>query len=218
MIDVSDSLDSVYKHAAVSLGIRVAEKSKLGKRILTFSGKPKWINLESCNDFVSMVDHVYQDIHGMNKNFYEALNFILDAIIDSKLSPEDVQDMVLVIFSDMKIEQSDVNINKESMCNIIKEKYAATGICLYKKPLKPPHILFWNLMSTNGFPCLSLEKNVSMMSGFNPCLLNSFCEKGVCGLFNSSTPWSTLIKTLKNKRYKMMGDKIMEDNFKNVKY
>ena len=86
MIDVSESIDSVYKHAAVALGIRVAEKSKLGKRILTFSGKPKWNNLESCNDFVSMVDNVYQDIHGMNKNFYEALNFILDAIIDSKLS------------------------------------------------------------------------------------------------------------------------------------
>jgi hypothetical protein len=208
MIDVSDSIDSVYKHAAVALGIRVAEKSKLGKRILTFSGKPKWINLESCNDFVSMVDNIYQDIHAMNKNFYEALNFILDAIIDTKLSPEDVQDMVLVIFSDMKIEQSDVNINKESMCNIIKEKYAATGIRLYKKPLKPPHILFWNLRSTNGFPCLSLEKNVSMVSGFSPFLLNSFCEKGINTFFNSSTPWSRLIKTLKNKRYKIMRDKI----------
>ena len=210
MIDVSESIDSVYKHAAIALGIRVAEKSKLGKRILTFSGKPKWINLESCNDFVSMVDNVYQDIYGMNKNFYEALNFILDAIIDSKLSPEEVQDMVLVIFSDMQIEQSDVNINKETMYKVIREKYSATGIRLYKKPLKTPHILFWNLRSTNGFPCLSLEKNVSMVSGFSPILLNSFCEKGINTFFNSSTPWSTLIKTLKNKRYKIMGDKIKE--------
>ena len=211
MIDVSESIDSVYKHAAVALGIRVAEKSKLGKRILTFSGKPKWINLELCNDFVSMVDNIYQDIHAMNKNFYEALNFILDAIIDSKLSPEEVQDMVLVIFSDMQIEQSDVNVNKETMYKIIREKYSATGIRLYKKPLKPPHILFWNLRSTNGFPCLSLEKNVSMVSGFSPFLLNSFCEKGINTFFNSSTPWSRLIKTLKNKRYKIMGDKIMGD-------
>ena len=120
MIDVSESIDSVYKHAAVALGIRVAEKSKLGKRILTFSGKPKWINLELCNDFVSMVDNVYQDIHAMNKNFYEALNFILDAIIDSKLSHEEVQDMVLVIFSDMQIEQCDVNVNKETMYKVIR--------------------------------------------------------------------------------------------------
>ena len=210
MIDVSESLDSIYKHAAISLGIRVAEKSKLGKRILTFSGKPKWINLESCNDFVSMVDYIYQDIHGMNKNFYEAFEIILDAIIDSKLSPEEVQDMVLVIFSDMQIENSDVNMNKESMYNVIKEKYAATGIRLYKKPLKPPHILFWNLRSTNGFPCSSLEKNVSMMSGFSPSLLNSFCEKGINLLFNSSTPWYNLIKTLKNKRYKIMGDAIIQ--------
>jgi hypothetical protein len=208
MVDISESFDTVYKHAAISLGIRVAEKSKLGKRVLTFSGKPRWLNLDSCNDFVSMVHNIFRYMNGINKNFYEALNLILDAIIDSKLPPEEVQDMVLVIFSDMQIEESGINSNKAIMYDLIKEKYSESGMRLYGKPFKPPHILFWNLKSTNGFPCLSIQRNVSMMSGYSPSLLNTFCEKGITTLFNSSTPWSILIKTLRSKRYKIMGDKI----------
>jgi hypothetical protein len=207
MIDVSESLDTTYKNAAIALGIRVAEKSKLGKCILTFSGNPRWINLESCNNFVSMVHNIFRYTNGVNKNFNKALSLILDAIIDSKLPPEEVQDMVLVIFSDMQIDQSDIT-NKTIMYDEIKEKYSESGMRLYGKPFKPPHILFWNLRSTNGFPCLSRERNVSMMSGFSASLLNTFFEKGMNTLFNYSSPWSILVKTLKNKRYNIMGDKI----------
>ena len=155
-----------------------------------------------------MVHNIFRYMNGINKNFYEALNLILDAIIDSKLPPEEVQDMVLVIFSDMQIEESGINSNKAIMYDLIKEKYSESGMRLYGKPFKPPHILFWNLKSTNGFPCLSIQRNVSMMSGYNPSLLNTFCEKGITALFNSSTPWSILIKTLRSKRYKIIGDKI----------
>ena len=81
---------------------------------------------------------------------------------------------------------------------------------LYGKPFKPPHILLWNLRSTDGFPSLSTQTNVSMMSGFSPVLLNVFCEQGIHA-FHSCPPWSILIKTLENERYKIMGDKIMGD-------
>jgi hypothetical protein len=33
-------------NVAIALGIRIAEKSIIGKRVLTFSSKPTWINLE----------------------------------------------------------------------------------------------------------------------------------------------------------------------------
>ena len=207
MVDVSGSMDGTPKHAAIALGIRVAEKSKLGKRVLTFSAKPSWVNLEHHNDFVSMVETVCKCPYGLNTNFYAALTLILDAIIDSKLSPEEVEDMVLVIFSDMQIDQADSTSDKETMYDTIKEKYAVAGMRLYGKPFKPPHILLWNLRSTDGFPCLSTQPNVSMMSGFSPVLLNVFCEEGIHS-FNSCTPWTMLIKTLENDRYKIMGDKI----------
>jgi hypothetical protein len=207
MVDVSGSMDGAPKHVAIALGIRVAEKSKLGKRIMTFSEFPSWVNLEQHNDFVSMVETVCKCPYGLNTNFYAALNLILDAIIDSKLPPEEVGDMVLAIFSDMQIDQADTTSDKETMYDIIKEKYAVAGMRLHGKPFKPPHILLWNLKSTDGFPCLSTQPNVSMMSGFSPVLLNIFCEQGIHA-FNSGTPWSILIKTLENDRYKIMGDKL----------
>jgi hypothetical protein len=207
MVDVSGSMDGAPMHAAVALGIRVAEKSKLGKRVMTFSAVPSWVNLEQHDNFVSMVETICKCPWGLNTNFYVALTLILDAIIDSKLPPEEVEDIVLAIFSDMQIDQADTTSDKLTMYNNIKEKYAAAGMRLYGKPFKPPHILLWNLRSTDGFPCLSTQPNVSMMSGFSPILLNVFCEQGIHG-FHSCTPWTMLIKTLANDRYKIMGDKI----------
>lgn len=67
----------------------------------------------------------------------------------------------------------------------------------------PPHIIFWNLRSTDGFPSLSTEKNTSMMSGFNPSLLNVFYEEGVSAL-QQYTPWNILVKQLDDNRYSIL--------------
>ena len=208
MVDVSGSMEGDPKHAANALGIRIAEKSKLGKRVLTFSAKPRWVSLEHCNDFVSMTKEICTD-SGLNTNFYAALDLILDAIIQSNLSPEDVQDMVLVILSDMQIDQADKTAN-QTMYDSIKTKYAATGNRLHGKPFKPPHILLWNLRSTDGFPTLSTQTNTSMLSGFSPALLNLFCDQGIDAL-QSCTPWSILTQSLENERYKIMGDKLSQE-------
>jgi hypothetical protein len=82
----------------------------------------------------------------------------------------------------------------------IKTKYAEVGMRMYGEPLKPPHILFWNLRKTNGFPTLSTEAGCSMMSGFDPTILNMFCEMGMEAL-KEMTPYKTLHKLLDNPRY-----------------
>jgi hypothetical protein len=144
---------------------------------------------------------------GMNTNFLAALNLILDAIVQQKLPAEDVEDMVLTILSDMQIDQADPNA--ASMADLIEKKYAEAGIRVCGKPYKPPHILFWNLSSSSGFPTLSTRKNTSMMSGFSPALLNLFCEQGLNAL-QSVSPWSLLIKSLENPRYNALDAKIRE--------
>jgi hypothetical protein len=209
MVDVSGSMEGEPLHAAVALGIRVAEKSMLGKRILTFSAYPSWVNLEKCQNFIEMVETVNKCDWGMNTNFYSALNLILDAIVSNKMKPEDVEDMVLAVFSDMQIDESHDNRtgNMETMMAQIEILYANTGQKLWNKPFKPPHILFWNLRSTNGFPTMSLQKNASMMSGFSPALLNIFCDEGITAL-QSCTPWSLLSKALNNKRYDILDTEI----------
>ena len=137
---------------------------------------------------------------------------ILDAIVKKKLSPDDVEDMVLAIFSDMQIDCADDKAN--SMYELIETKYAAAGTRLWGKPFKVPHILFWNLRSTGGFPTLSTQRNASMMSGFSPALLNLFCEEGVDAL-QSCTPWSLFEMMLKNKRYDVLGNRC-RDEFLNI--
>lgn len=206
MVDVSGSMDGEPMEVAIALGIRIAEKSLLGKRIMTFSSKPTWVNLESYTDFISQVEVVKRAEWGMNTNFNAALNLILDAIIQNKMSAEDVQDMVLVILSDMQMDQGD-KCDKQVLYESMKAKYEAAGIRVNGVPYKPPHILFWNLRSTSGFPTLSNQPNTSMMSGFSSSLLNLFCEQGLNAL-QSCTPWSLLVRSLENERYK-----IMEEHF-----
>ena len=210
MVDVSGSMSGDPLHAANAIGIRIAEKSKLGKRVMTFSNKPAWVNLENEDNFVSMTEKICKD-SGLNTNFYAAMELILNAIIQSKLSPDEVQDLVLVILSDMQIDEADKHADM-TMYDNIKKRYKDAGMRLYGKPFNAPHILMWNLRSTTGFPCLSYQPNVSMMSGFSPTLLNVFCEKGLDAL-QSCTPWSVLVECLDNRRYRTLSDKIAFTDF-----
>ena len=209
MVDVSGSMEGDPMNVAIALGIRIAEKSVLGKRVMTFSSKPTWVNLDPYPDFVSMVGVVKRAEWGMNTNFEAALDMNLDAIIQNKMPPEDVQNMILVVLSDMQMDAGD-SCDKKALYEKMDAKYAAAGIRVHGKPYKPPHILFWNLRSTGGFPSLSSQANCSMMSGFSPALLNFFCEQGIDAL-QSCTPWSVLEKTLENERYKIMADRLEQE-------
>lgn len=208
MVDVSGSMEGEPLYAAIALGIRIAEKSLLGKRVLTFSARPTWVKLDGVDEFVDMVHIVRKAQWGMNTNFHAALDMILDAIILAKMKPEDVQDLALVILSDMQIDEADTTYS--TMYENIRLKYSQAGIRIHGTPYKPPHILFWNLRSTNGFPTLSSQPNTSMMSGFSPALLNLFCDKGLDAL-QTCTPWSNMEKLLTNDRYQ-----ILENKFNNL--
>ena len=208
MVDVSGSMNGDPLYAAVALGLRIAEKSLLGRRVLTFSATPTWVNLDGCDNFVSMVKLVQRADWGMNTNFYKALDMILDAIVQNNLKPEDVEDMVLTILSDMQIDQADSSYG--SMMTVIEHKYAEAGMRLHKKPFKAPHILFWNLRSTSGFPAMSLQKNASMMSGFSAALLNLFCEEGLDAL-QSCTPWSMFLKGIDLERYQILEQRLRDE-------
>ena len=211
MLDFSGSMDGDPRDVAMALGCRVAEKSVIGKRVLSFSTNPTWHNLDGCDNFVDMIRVLQNGEVGYSTNFHGAFDRILDAIIEKKLTPDQVEGMILAIFSDMQIDDPNVKApsNMESFYDSMERKYAETGIRLWGAPFKPPHILFWNLRSTSGFPCMSSQKNVSMMSGFSPALLNLFCEKGLDAL-QGCTPWSILVEQMNKPRYQCLEDKVHE--------
>jgi hypothetical protein len=222
VFDLSGSMEGDPINAAIALGCRIAEKSILGKRVMTFSAEPAWINLDRTNTFTEMVQEIMQSCNtaGLNTDFYKALDLILSAIEEYRVAPNEVENMILAILSDMQIDDNLSCMNGSSygatesqktaargkwstMHEQIKKKYADTGMRMYGVPLNPPHILFWNLRSTSGFPCMTKEAGCSMMSGFDPTILNMFCESGMQAL-KEMTPYNTLLKLLNNPRYSPM--------------
>ena len=239
MVDTSGSMESENSqplYSAMGLGIRVAEKSKLGKRIMTFHSNPTWINLDNCKDFVDEVHMVRDAGWGMNTNFHKAMELILNQIKVNKLAADDVENLVLVVFSDMQFDAAEKNDEfitsspndsncgsymgtrcgpNDSSCGsqpravtetvrqILVKKFHDAGVEICGKGYKMPHILFWNLRSTNGFPELSYQNNVTMLSGYSPMLLNSFMEDGMTGL-REVTPWGMLTKMLDKERYNVL--------------
>ena len=209
MCDVSGSMTANNcnpLYSAIGLSIRVAEKSALGQRIMTFAERPAWIQLGTADSdtFVKQVAKVRSSSWGMTTDFYAALDLIRQGIEDNKLPREVAEKMVLVVFSDMQMNDASHEMRdlsrKATLFENINQMFTKMGERMYGVPINPPHIVFWNLTKTTGYPALSTDKNVSMMSGFSPVLLNVFCEKGVEGL-KEYTPWLTFLHSLNNERY-----------------
>jgi hypothetical protein len=206
MVDTSGSMECdnckpLYN--AIGLGARVAEKSSLGKRILTFSANPTWVNLEECKTFTEMINKIKSSEWGMNTDFKKAMLKLLDAIKAVKMTSDDVEELVLVIFSDMQYDSNFKNADRQTIMDYLKTKYEEAGLEINNKPYKLPHILFWNLRTTDGFPSLSTTENISMLSGNNSSLLNKFASKGL-KILKDITPWKMLLDQLNEDRYNIL--------------
>lgn len=211
MVDTSGSMtidNNTPLYNAIGLGIRIAERSTLGKRILTFDSKPMWFNLDDCDDFVSCVNRLQSTPWGMNTNFYLALEKILQAYVTMNVSPNEVENYGLVILSDMQIDQCICDYSQTKMMTMfeeIEDRFAKVGLnSVYNTPYKVPFIVFWNLRKTNGFPTTSFTKNVAMISGYNPVLLNQFLNKGIAA-FKEYNPWDIMTTNIHHIRYNHFG-------------
>jgi IS605 OrfB family transposase len=190
----------------------------------TFGAKPEWYNLEDCKYLVDMVKKIVEtpsystqkslETWSTYSNFYNAFDKLLEVLVETKMPREQVEEMGVIIFSNMQ-----VNNNKDrefaSLYEAIKTKYEEVGIKALQRPYKMPHIIFWNLESSDGFPALSIHPGVSMISGYNPKMLNMFCEKvDVCSPCGTSTPYTKLKELLNSKRYKCMEDELKKNLYK----
>jgi hypothetical protein len=214
MVDTSFSMHGNNMNplfSAIGLGIRIAEKSKFGNRVMTFSSNPKWINLDDVkDDFVERVKRISKAEWGGSTNFRKALDLILDTAIQNNIDPKVMENMSLVILSDMQIDYVDNRENMETMFIMMKNKYYNAGIkTIHKAPYNLPNIVFWNLRQTNGFPNTSNRKNTVMISGNSPMLLNEFTSKGI-NCLKEITPIIMITDILNNKRYNILDRKFDE--------
>ena len=218
MVDTSGSMECdkcIPLYNAIGLGLRVSEKTHpaFRNRIMTFDANPTWVQLNENMSFCDKVSQVKRAGWGMNTDFYKAMRQILDVILVNEISPEEVSNMILAIFSDMQIDSA--GNNDATMMENVSNMYRNAGLMSkYKTPFNPPHILFWNLRSTTGFPTLSTKENVTMLSGYNATLLNVFVEKGFNELKNT-TPAMLLAEILNNRRYNIL-QKVVETYYKSA--
>jgi len=233
--DVSYSMHAdkmVPYYSSIGLGIRASEMTHpaFRDRVLSFADFPVWHNLSDCLNFTDKVRKIANTDSGLGTNFYRALKMILDVIIEHEIPPKDVEAMVLGIFSDMQIHAavrhcntftSDMaNVSGKSVGNnvgpldimyeVMEKLFAEAGLkSKYNAPYKVPHILFWNLRQTEGFPVSATEKNVTMLSGYNSVLLNALCDKGIDAL-KEFTPRRMLRDILNCARYQVMTNDVWE--------
>ena len=204
MVDTSGSMqedNNIPHYNAIGLGCRIAEKSKLGRRVLTFNSQPSWVNLDNDKTLCDMVKTIASsDSKGFGTNFTAALNLILDSVVKARLTNDVVKNIVLVILSDMQIEEQHNEKMSESMFSLIRDKYAEAGRLVHGIPYDIPNIMFWNLRTTSGFPVMTTQMGASMMSGSNPAIINSFCSSGLSEL-RTLTPWDNMLTLLNSDRY-----------------
>ena len=209
MIDVSPSMEMdecIPLYNAIGLGIRASELTHPAFRnmILTFSATPEWLSLEECSDFHSKVWKVKRAAWGSSTRIYPAFKMILDACIKNNVPAKEVEGMVIAIFSDMQIDCIDIHdspYGTDTLAVEIKKMYNKYGY-------QAPHLLFWNLRKTKGFPVISSKNNCTALSGYSSALLNVFCDKGIQAL-KEFTPRKILEDLLSNPRYAVMEEDII---------
>jgi hypothetical protein len=182
-------------YVAIGIGLKIIEKSVIGKRMMILGGIPKWVNLEDSVNFVDMIRKVQTIERGLNVDLYDALQKITGVIVQSEMKREDIKNMKFIILSNWELDE-----NKETVYENMQTMFKEIG-CM-------PRMLMWNLKSTTGFPSVSLFQNVSMVSGYNPRLLHLFCQENSCYSSNY-TPWNFFVKSLKNKRYEILEKELL---------
>jgi len=212
--DVSGSMetdDCIPLYNSVGLGIRISEITHpaFRDRIMTFDTNPTWIDTSGMTSFVEKVHKVKNDTNwGGSTDLYKCFHQILDVCVTKNINPREVADMVMVILSDMRIDQAD-HSNLDTVFEHITSLYTEAGMrSSYCMSYPVPHLLFWNLQKTDGFPVLSTQKNVTTMSGYNAVLLNAFCENGM-GALSDYTPLKMIQKLMGNKRYQPLEDALL---------
>lgn len=188
-------------HHAIAAALCIAEHSIFGRRVLVFGSRPELIHIPDEIGFCDAMKLFSAFKHGdTDANFNAALSLVLDAISETKLHASLVKALTLVVFSDMQMSMTQYNL---SVSNNIKQLYARTGLKTHGVPYDVPHIAFWNMRTTNGFPVDMHNNGVSMLSGYNLSALNMLTGSSNNDVKrHQMSNWERLVKTLNKPRYK----------------
>ena len=207
IVDVSSSLEednSQPLYNAIGLGVRAAEMTKgsFHNCVLVFSATPTWFHFTPEDTFVDKITQIKNCLWGLNSNLEAALKLLVESMVASKIDPALVSQLTLCIFSDM---QTDPFVSHSSM-----PLYKNIKKIFKKVEFAMPHIKFWNVRQTDGFPVLGRSKSNTLLSGSNEPLLNILCKRPKRSQKPSVIPSLTPLYAILNKsRYRILENKII---------
>jgi hypothetical protein len=208
MIDISITMCESNREPifnAIGMACLIAEKSSYGKRILAMDHTPLWINLDDCEDFVSMIDIIYsRTYNGTYANIHRTIDLIVKSLQESKMSFSDISKLCLVLFSDGNYDSNDELLIHDK----INEKFI-------KNALPVPKFIFWNLSQKyiDNYPTNTDKEKSAMVSGTNSYLLNHFYFIG-CKEISDFNSFQHISAILNHARYDTLGnyfDKCIRD-------
>ena len=205
ILDTSGSMtwENCPLYDATAIALKIAENSTIGKRVMTFSESPTWINLEGKDTLEEMVASVVKMSHsvGMSTNMQAAFQLLCDACVHKDMTPEEVEDIVLVVLSDMQADQGSKSVGTSTLEEIVQKMFHEAGLkTSHRRPYAAPTMVWWNMRTTNGSPCATSSKNTVMMSGYDASILSTVMESGIDTL-KQMTAWDNLKKLLSKERY-----------------
>lgn len=195
VIAVVDTSGSMYDYnapkpasVAISLGIYLAEhnKGKFANHIITFSKKPKLIELTGDN----LVDKLYQvssNMEAANTDIEAVFRLILDVAVKYHVKQEELP-KTIVIISDMEFDVCAENSTVTNFENA-KNLYEQYGYRL-------PEIVFWNVACRNANqPVKANDRGVALVSGATPRLFGMIAK-------GKLSPYEFMLEVVESERYK----------------
>lgn len=179
---------------SVSLGLLISEASEgmFKNTVITFSESPRLLDLSEGASLFDRLHILMEKGVGFNTDFVKVFKMLLHHMRTYNVKPEDAPE-VLMCISDMQFDQTD---SGGSNFKHVRNMYERAGYVL-------PEIWFWNVRgNTVDFPVSCHEKNVSLVSGFSPSVVDLLVE-GDC-----VTPYTIMRRALDKERYKCV-----EENF-----
>jgi hypothetical protein len=183
-LDMSESMFGDNLYTAIGIACLIAERTSFGKKIMVYDNQPTWVNLDACDNFVSMIECLYFSTNKTTKtrcNIISAVELLLDALGSTNTSDANIRLFKCVFISNQ------YNMFQQM---IVKNQFLKRGnLC--------PIFVFWNV-STGFFPDIKVEPGCFFFSGESIYPLHLLDKNHL------ATSFEIVQQILREKRYDLL--------------
>ena len=185
--DNNSGVSALEVATALSIYFSQYLKGEFKDKYISFSSRPKFIDLSNCDNLKEKLDVSYAHSEISNTNIKATFDLILNTAVKNNYTQAELPKNVLII-SDMEFDGSCTSRPNEALFEEIARDYAKYGY-------KLPRLIFWNLCSRTGtIPVKENEAGVALISGFSQNILNMVLKGNL-------DPYQNLVEVLNTERY-----------------